>query len=209
MQRMKNIVFSTLWVALAAQFVWILQQHFRLGTSWNHVAYPLVLAIAFAGLAVARERLRWLAPLLRIFIGFAFVSAVGDRFGLLGGPGKPGVSWGNFTNFVAYTAQVNRFLPVVVIPALAIIESVIEGGLGVAMLLGIKTRLASVGSSALLWVLGAAMTLSLGIESQFAYAVFVLAAGAGVLATLDTTAAFSLDGLRLRLARKRYVAQSA
>src|SRR5919109_117975 len=197
--RKQGFALAVLWIALAAQFSWILLRHFRSGASWSHLAYALIVGIAFAGLAISRERSRWLAPLLRIFIGLAFVSAILDRFGLLGGPGTPGIAWGNFRNFVAYTAQVNSFLPAAIIPALAIIETAIEATLGAAMLLGIRVRLASAGSSLLLWILGAAMTISLGIGSQFVYAVFVLAAGAWVLATLERSAAFSLDALRLRL----------
>jgi hypothetical protein len=202
--RKQGFALAVLWIALAAQFSWILLRHFRSGASWSHLAYALIVGIAFAGLAISRERSRWLAPLLRIFIGLAFVSAILDRFGLLGGPGTPGIAWGNFRNFAAYTAQVNSFLPAAIIPALAIIETAIEATLGAAMLLGIRVRLASAGSSLLLWILGAAMTISLGIGSQFVYAVFVLAAGAWVLATLERSAAFSLDALRLRLLRKRY-----
>jgi hypothetical protein len=53
---------------------------------------------------------------LRIALALAFLSAVADRFGLWGKPGRPGVSWGNMTQFNAYVAKLNWFLPAAVIP---------------------------------------------------------------------------------------------
>jgi len=53
---------------------------------------------------------------LRIALALAFLSAVADRFGLWGKPGSPGVGWGNMTQFNAYVAKLNWFLPAVVIP---------------------------------------------------------------------------------------------
>src|SRR6266404_1860085 len=117
---------------------------------------------------------------------------------IFGPPGTPGVSWGNFRNFTTYTAQVNSFLPAVVIPALAVIESVIEGILGLAMLLGACLRVTGWASSALLFLFGIAMTISLGVTSQFPFAVFVLAAGAWVLAILGPSFA-SIDALVAKL----------
>jgi hypothetical protein len=40
--------------------------------------------------------------LLRIGIGVAFLSAVADRFGLVGAFGQPNVDWGNFSRFLEY-----------------------------------------------------------------------------------------------------------
>jgi putative oxidoreductase len=53
---------------------------------------------------------------LRFALALAFLSAVADRFGLWGKPGSPGVSWGNMTQFNAYVAKLNWFLPAAVIP---------------------------------------------------------------------------------------------
>jgi len=55
--------------------------------------------------------------LLRIAIALAFLSAVADRFGLWGRPGKQGVSWGDLAHFNAYVTKLNWFLPAAVIPA--------------------------------------------------------------------------------------------
>src|SRR5262249_30378607 len=154
--------------------------------------YPLFVSLAFGALAVTRGRTRWLAAALRMFIGFAFFSAVCDRFGLWGGPGSAGGSWGDFPTFVRYTAQVNAFLPWTVIPALAVIETILEGSLGVAMLAGWRVRKAVPASALLLTAFSAAMTISLGFTSQFPYAVPVMAAGAWQLAMTDASA-YSID----------------
>jgi len=38
---------------------------------------------------------------LRLALGFSFLSAVADRFGLWGAYGQPHVAWGDFARFVA------------------------------------------------------------------------------------------------------------
>ena len=96
--------------------------------------------LAFAALALTPARLPWIKPLRQIFIGLAFARAVCDRLGLFGKPGAPGVSWGKVANFTAYTAQVNLFLPKAMIPSLAVVETVIEGSLGIAMTLGVAVE---------------------------------------------------------------------
>lgn len=199
---MRSIALGFLRIAVVLEFGWILIERYRFHTSWDQLLYPTLVSLGFGVLAVAPERLRWLAAPLRIFIGVAFTGAICDRLGLFGGPGTPGVSWGNFKTFVAYTAQVNSFLPATLIPSLAAIESFIEGALGAAMMLGFSVRKVTLSSAALLCCLGLAMTISLGFASQFPFAVFVLTAGALVLATLDTSSRCSVDAIFLRLRRR-------
>jgi hypothetical protein len=190
-----------LWVALVAQFAWLGIERMHSQRGWSGLLYPLFVTIGFTALVLTREHFRLIPALLRIFIGIAFVSAIGDRLGLFGGPGTPAVSWGNFQNFVSYTAQVNSFLSGRIIPALAVVESFIEGGLGIAMLLGLEVPSVSIASAALLSMFGVAMTVSLGVSSQFRFAVFVLAAGAFEIANVDSTL-LSLDALRERLRQR-------
>src|SRR5947207_13157078 len=70
--------------------------------------------------------------LLRIAIALALLSAVADRFGLWGPPGKQGVSWGDLAHFDAYVAKLNWFLPAAVIPtvgwAATVTESLLDFG---------------------------------------------------------------------------------
>ncbi len=202
-RHMKKFAFGALWVALAVQALWIVVRIIRQPATPGSVSYPAAVTVAFAALVVTRGRYRWIAGVLRMFVGVAFLSAVCDRFGILGPPGTPGISWGNFRNFTAYTAQVNSFLPAATIPALAVVESIIEGALGLAMLVGAFLHVTAWASSALLFVFGIAMTVSLGVASQFPFAVFVLAAGTWVLAVLDPSFA-SIDALAARMGYTRH-----
>jgi Tol biopolymer transport system component/uncharacterized membrane protein YphA (DoxX/SURF4 family) len=80
---------------------------------------------------------------LRLALGISFLSAVADRFGLWGSFGQPNVSWGDFSHFVAYTGKLNWFMPSAAIPALAWLATCAETLLGVALILGVFTRVAA------------------------------------------------------------------
>jgi len=194
---MRTIGIGALWVAIVGQSAWIIQVIHRQG-KYETLLYPLGVTLGFAALAVTGGRYRWIAAMLRIFVGIAFLSAIGDRLGIFGGPGTPGASWGSFRNFIIYTGQVNSFLPLTVIPTLAVIETVIEGLLGFGMLLGLGLRVAVLGSTVLLFLFGLAMTISLGLPSTFPFAVFVLATGTFLMTNVDSSF-LSID----RLVRKR------
>ena len=133
--------------------------------------------------------------LLRFALGFSFLSAVADRFGLWGAFGKPHVAWGTFGRFVAYTAQLNWFLPRVTIPALAILSTGAETILAILLLLGWQTRIAALLSGVLLLSFAATMTGALGIKAPLDLSVFSAAGGAFLLAG-STEYPFSVDLLR-------------
>jgi uncharacterized membrane protein YphA (DoxX/SURF4 family) len=135
------------------------------------------------------------AASVRMIVGLAFLENVVDRLGFLGPPGAPGVSWGDFPHFIAYTAQVNAFAPPALIPLLAVLATIAEGTFGVTMLLGIRVRLASLGSALLLFVFASAMVLS-GL-SQLEYAVYLMSIACWSLATIDASA-MSVDALMVR-----------
>lgn len=122
---------------------------------------------------------------LRLALGSAFLSAVADRFGWWGAFGQPNVAWGDFPRFVAYTAKLNWFAPAATIPALAWVSTAAEALLGVALIVGLRTRLAALFSGLLLLSFALVMTLALGIKSPLNFSVFT-ASGAGfLLATFD------------------------
>jgi putative oxidoreductase len=125
------------------------------------------------------EFLTSVAPLiLRLALAVTILSAVADRFGVWGPPGATNVAWGDWPHFVAYTAKVNRFLPEVFAPALAVTATGAEGLLGLALILGIFPRPVAWASAALLGLFAVAMTLSLGIKAPLNYSVFADAAAA-------------------------------
>jgi hypothetical protein len=185
-------------IAVFVELGWISVQRLHAHSAWGQLLYPLLVTVGFAVLAIVPDKLKRFPAILRMFIGVAFMAAVADRLGGFGGPGTPGVSWGDFAHFIAYTAKVNAFLPASVIPSLAVIESLIEGALGLAMLLGLSVRNANLASAGLLACFGSAMSISLGFTSQFPFAVFVLCFGALLLATLEVSARWSGDVLIAR-----------
>jgi len=122
---------------------------------------------------------------MRVALALAFLSAVADRFGFLGPPGTPGVTWGNFAKFVSYSAAVNSFAPSMLQFPLAITATILEISLGVLLLVGLLTRYAAVAASLLLLLFAAAMTISLGLKPVLDYSVLSAMCGAFFLAAED------------------------
>jgi uncharacterized membrane protein YphA (DoxX/SURF4 family) len=108
----------------------------------------------------------------RLAVGIGFLSAVGDRFGLWGPHGAANVSWGDFPHFEIYTAQVNSFLPSRLALPLAVLATSFESLFGVALVVGLFTRAAAIGSACLLAIFSLSMTISLGIKAPLDYSVF-------------------------------------
>ena len=122
------------------------------------------------------------ALFLRVVLGVGFLSAVADRFGIWGPAGAPLVSWGNFQNFLTYTARLNPWCPGPLIPALGWITTVAETVLGFALILGFQIRLTALLSGALTLLFALAMTFTLGVHAPLIYSVFVCSGGAFLLA---------------------------
>src|SRR5213076_837726 len=119
--------------------------------------------------------------LLRIALGTGFLSAMADRFGLWGPPGSPGVAWGDLTQFNAYVAKLNWFIPAGLIPVVGWASTVAETGLALALLIGWNLRWVSLASALLLLSFAATMTVALGPKAPLDYSVFTAAAAAFLL----------------------------
>jgi putative oxidoreductase len=117
----------------------------------------------------------------RVALGAAFLSGIASRFGLYG----KNTGYGNFANFVRYTAEVNSFMPAFTIPFLAWAATAAELFLGVALILGIWPRWVALGSALLLALFGIAMAISFGIISPMDYSVFSASAGSVLLALYE------------------------
>ena len=78
-------------------------------------------------------------PFARLALGFSFLSAVADRFGLWGALGAPHVAWETLRISSRTPATLNWFLPRPMIPALAWLATGAEVTLGIALILGIFT----------------------------------------------------------------------
>jgi uncharacterized membrane protein YphA (DoxX/SURF4 family) len=190
---LKQVALAALWLTLAIECVYVVFARLVLRAEWGHLMQPLIFIVLFGLLAATQGRIRWIAALLRVVIGIEFILSVADRFGLLGPPGN-GASWGDFAHFVAYTHQVNAFLPASFAPLLAVLATICETTLGITLVLGLRIRYVARAAAVLLCLFGSAMTASGLIESQFFYAVFVLAAAAWAISATDA-AWLSLDNL--------------
>ena len=132
---------------------------------------------------------------LRFALGFSFLSAVADRFGLWGAFGEPHVAWGTFARYVAYTGTLNWFLPRAAVPTLAIVATCAETLFGILLALGWQTRTTAFLSGVLLLLFAVTMTAALGIKAPLDASVFSAAGGAFVLANCAEYP-FSIDQLR-------------
>jgi len=181
----RRTAYALLWLAIIAQIAWVVFEHFQTHFPFLSMEYPIAYVALFFVLASSGGRIRWIATVLRLVIALSFLLPVADRMGLLGGPGTPGVTWGDFAHFITYTGQVNAFMPRAAIPTLAVLATIAEAILCLTMLLGIYTRASAIGSGALLFTYATAMTIS-GL-SQFEYAVYLMCAGSLALATGDAS----------------------
>jgi putative oxidoreductase len=115
---------------------------------------------------------------LRVALSTGFLSAVASRLGF----------WGEYSsgwdNFVAYTAQVNSFMPKGSIPIIAVISTILELGLGVLLFIGYRTSNAAIASAILTLMFALVMTISSGVKEPLDYSVFAFSAGAFLLATM-------------------------
>jgi hypothetical protein len=108
---------------------------------------------------------------------------VADRFGLWGSAGTPGVAWGGFDPFLAYTGKLLWYLPAGLVPAAGWAATVLEITLAVGLLAGVRLRAVALASGALLSVFAVTMTVALGPEPPLSSSVWSAAAGAFLLAS--------------------------
>jgi uncharacterized membrane protein YphA (DoxX/SURF4 family) len=179
MAPLRRLSLLLLGVALAAQGVWTIWQITTNGFSFDAMWRPLTYSIPFLLVAVTQGNVRALNALGRVMIAIAFLLALWSRFS-------------NFSGFIRYTGTVLSFMPDASIPLLAVAATICEVSLCAAMFVGFKTRWASAASAVLLLMFATSMVVS-GL-SQFEWAVYVLSAGAFVLATADATL-FSVDAI--------------
>jgi len=130
--------------------------------------------------------------ILRIVLGITMLSAVADRFGLWGAPGDPGVAWGNWDNFIAYTQTLNSFASKSVAGILGALATFFEILFGLFLIIGFKTRIIALGTSGLMLLFALSMAISVSIKAPFDYSVFTSSAAALLLSTIGKTS-FSVD----------------
>lgn len=167
-------------LGLAAQLSWILIHRDRASAGWYDIVVVSVVALLVLSPAPHRNRI----PVLpgRALLALAFLGSVADRFGLIGDPGAPGVSWGSFDAFVEYTRSVNTYLPSSWATPLAIAVTIVEIVLGIGVIARRWQPFAARVATCVLFSFGVAMSVSLGWRAPFAYDVWPLAGAAWMLA---------------------------
>ena len=118
----------------------------------------------------------------RVALALGYLSAVADRIGLWGRPGEPGVAWGAWAPFVAYTAQLNAYAPAPLVPLLAGVATLAEISIALALLVGWRLRAAATASAALAATFALAMTSALGVKAPLDFSVFTVVAASLLLA---------------------------
>ena len=175
----RTAALTALSVALLVQLAWFAGQLFVSQTALTDLTRPLIFTGAFLAVAVTRGHYRWINTIGRLVIASAFLLALWNRFD-------------DFNGFIRYTGVVNSFMPQAIIPGLAVMASIMEIACCALMFVGLKIRFAAAASGLLLFLFATAMTIS-GLE-QFTWAVYVLATGGWMLATVDASM-LSLDAL--------------
>ena len=116
--------------------------------------------------------------LMRFALATGFLSAVGSRLSLWGSHSS------GWASFLDYTKSVNSFVPVSLIPLLAILSTILETAFAILLLIGYKTRWASLGASVLTLFFALAMANSFGLKEPLDYSVFAFSASAFLLSTM-------------------------
>src|SRR5262245_45570965 len=178
----RGLSLFVLGAALVAPSAWTVWRIATIEFAFDDLWRPLTFSTAFLLVAITRGRVGPVNTLGRLTIAMAFLLALWSRFA-------------NFSRFVRYADSVLSFMPTASISLLAVAATICEVTLCAAMFIGFKTRWASAASAILLLMFATSMVIS-GL-SQFEWAVYVLAAGAFVLATADATL-FGVDSLLIR-----------
>ena len=131
---------------------------------------------------------------LTVFTRFAlaasYLSSVTSRFGFWG----EDTGWGNYAAFLEYTAKVNPYLPLSLIPTVARIVDVAEISIALLLLLGFRIKETAFVSGVMLFLFAFGMNLGVGVISTLDHSVYTACIASFLLAALDDRT-FSLDAL--------------
>lgn len=163
-------------VGAVAELVWLILDGGRLGAVTAVLALVMFAAAAAFVLPIPPRVRWWCARLAGGLIGVDFCGAIADRFGLLGGPGQSGVSWGSWQGFVEYTATLVPWLGAPQVWAVA--TTAAEAVLGALLLAGCWWRWVGKATAGLLFVYTVSMSATVGLAAMLGYAVPLLLGGA-------------------------------
>ncbi|WP_017495587.1 MauE/DoxX family redox-associated membrane protein [Flavobacterium sp. WG21] len=126
-----------------------------------------------------KKNQKYAVLLLRVALAAGFLSAVSSRLGLWGTQSS------GWENFLAYTEQVNSFLPKNWIPTIAIASTILETLFALLLLIGYQTKFAAAGAAILTFGFALAMTYSFGAKEPLDYSVFTFSMAAFLLSTVE------------------------
>lgn len=127
---------------------------------------------------------------LRLALATAYLSSVASRFGLWG----KDMGWGNFENFLAYTAKLNPFLPLSLIPTVGWVTTFAETALAVLLIVGLRIKETAILSGVMLILFAIGMSLGESVKSPLDYSVYTASAASFLLAACDKSS-LSIDAL--------------
>ena len=183
LMRSRPWALAVLAAAIAAEIVWFAIVVRNGNVSSGDLVRPAFFSIVMVLLLVTGGRAALPVFLARMTVAGAFLNALWNRFD-------------DFSRFVAYTRLVTSFMPSATITFLATAATVLEVVFCAALLMGVATRWMALGAAVLLFLFATAMVLS-GLD-QFEWAVYVLSAGAWVVAASSAPYVLSLDQLMFR-----------
>lgn len=127
---------------------------------------------------------------LRLALAAAFLSSVASRFGLWG----EGMGWGNFQNFLDYTAKLNPFVPLKFIPFLGWTATIAETLFAFLLIIGFRLRETAFLSGIMLIFFAVGMSLGFSVKEPLDYSVYTASAACFLLAAFHRSA-YSVDAL--------------
>lgn len=140
------------------------------------------------------DRLKMPQLLLRLALGITFLTPVSDRLGILGPKGTGNIEWGNWDNFIDYTATLMPIFDRPVVNIMGFIATISEFLIAVLLIVGYRTKYAAAGASLITLTFILFMTLSVGIQKPINYGVFTAATASFLLAWVPNYE-WSLDNL--------------
>ena len=183
---------GTAWVVagLACMLVWSASGPRHSAGAVTCVVVAVVSVACAAQLAPVRVRW-WSARIAAGTLGVLLTGAVADRFGVMGGPGAPGVSWGDWAHFLGETGQLVPWAALVRPAAIAATGA--ELILGALMVVGLWWRWVGTATAGLFLVYLVAMVPGMGAASLLQYGIPVLVGGS-LLASARGTPGVSCGG---------------
>jgi len=121
---------------------------------------------------------------LRGALALSFAVSLADRFGAFGKYGAKGVSWGNWSVFLAFSAKLTFWMPAVLRPAAAWISTIAELVLGLGLLVPAWTSRAAAASGILLALYAGSLAGAYGWAAPFDYSVWTASGAAFFLAAM-------------------------